>query len=235
MEQSRKSKKAKSGSDRNLICCVCGAEQKNQSEKFRSCSGCKEKRGTRRYFCSRSCQKTDWKTHKEWCGSQDFWDYPHEPLLAVEADFERPAALRCQIGLIDSAPDVLYNVAPGTDRGSKNAMRFTIRDKMLDVSFRRIRDKAFMTRDPEAIAILGQVLVVAVKGEGDSHTPTAQRIENLCSQLEEEYDAPGIGEIILALANEQDPFCRTTLQYVHQENMMKHPSDFWKALARPLD
>ncbi|KAJ7268168.1 hypothetical protein B0H12DRAFT_95931 [Mycena haematopus] len=49
----RKSKKTKSGSDRNIICCVCGGEQKNQSEKFRSCSGCKEKLGTRRYFCSR--------------------------------------------------------------------------------------------------------------------------------------------------------------------------------------
>lgn len=131
-QTSRKSKRAKS------ICCVCGVEQKNQSEKFRSCSGCKEKLGTRRYFCSRyvnlastvsgsfllyatkifsACQKTDWKTHRERCGSQDFWDYPHKPLLAAEANFERPTALRCQISLIDSSPDVLYNIAPGTDVG----------------------------------------------------------------------------------------------------------------------
>ncbi|KAJ7812633.1 hypothetical protein B0H14DRAFT_2856393, partial [Mycena olivaceomarginata] len=148
-QTSRKSKRAKS------ICCVCGVEQKNQLEKFRSCSGCKEKLGTRRYFCSRACQKTDWKTHREWCGSQDFWDYPHKPLLAAEANFERPTALRCQISLIDSSPDVLYNIAPGTD----DAVRFKISDKMLNVSFRRVRDNAFTTRDPHSIAVLAQVLV----------------------------------------------------------------------------
>lgn len=62
-----------------------------------------------------ACQKTDWKTHREWCGSQDFWDYPHKPLLATPATFERPAALRCQLALIDADPEVLYTLAPGTD------------------------------------------------------------------------------------------------------------------------
>ncbi|KAF8181205.1 hypothetical protein K438DRAFT_2170037 [Mycena galopus ATCC 62051] len=193
--------------------------------------------------CS-ACQKTDWKTHKESCGSQDFWDYPHKPLLTSEANFERPAALRCQMSLLESSPDVLYNVAPGTDlftqseRVSKDALRFTIRDKMLSVSFRRVRDKAFMTRDPESIAILGEVLVTAVEAEAEepSHTPIARRTENVCSQLEEEYDMP-VSDMIFALLNEQmlDPSSRSRLQCLHEENLTNHPSDFWRALARPLD
>ncbi|KAJ7872977.1 hypothetical protein B0H13DRAFT_2669351 [Mycena leptocephala] len=238
MEQnrSRKSKKAKSSTDRKVVCCVCGGEQEYQSEKFRSCSGCKEKLGTRRYFCSRACQKADWKTHREWCGSHDFWEYPHKPLLVTEADFERPAALRCQIALIDSDPDVLYNIAPCTD----DVVRFAIHDKMLNVSFRRVRDKAFTTRDPELIAILGQVLVGAVQKQEDgagNQTVTPLRIENVYSQLEEEYDVPDIADMILDLLHEQklDPSGRTKLQCVHQENMSKHASDFWKGLASPLD
>ncbi|KAJ6480731.1 hypothetical protein C8R47DRAFT_1135572 [Mycena vitilis] len=236
----RKSKKVKSNPERNVVCCVCGGEQKDQYEKFRTCSGCKEKLGTRRYFCSRACQKMDWKTHREWCGSHDFWEYPHKPLLAGDTDdFERraPAALLCQMALIDSDPDVLYNIAPCTD----NVVRFAIRDKMLNVSFRRLRDKAFTTRDPELIAILGQILVDAVHEQSsvvaEEDSLTARRIDNVLSQLVEEYNVPHIADMVLELLEEQklDPLGRTQLQCVHEENMSKHPSDFWKGLARPLD
>ncbi|KAJ7147922.1 hypothetical protein C8R43DRAFT_1009921 [Mycena crocata] len=248
MEQtrSRKSKKApKESVDRDVVCSVCGGAQKDQSERFRICSGCSEKLGTRRYFCSRACQKTDWKIHKEFCGSQDFWDYPHKPLLAADADFERPAALRCQIALIDSDPDVLYHVAPGTD----DVVRFRITDKMLNVSFRRVRDKAFMKRDPEAIAILGQTLVRAVEEEAVGPSPTSgnavvaeadstsTRIANVYSQLADEYSMPGIKYVVAGLLDDQefDPARPTQLERLHQENMAKHGSDFWRALARPLD
>ncbi|KAJ7138128.1 hypothetical protein C8R44DRAFT_341126 [Mycena epipterygia] len=241
MEQTRarKSKKAKAstGADRDTVCSVCGGEQKNQSERFRICSGCKEKLGTRRYFCSRACQKTDWKTHKEFCGSQDFWEYPTRPLLTTAADFERPAALRCQIALIDSNPDILYNIAPCTD----DVVRFEIKNEMMDVSFRRVRDKAFTTRDPESIAILGQILVGAVGAEGVSTGEPAasaqRRIDELYKQLEEEYGIPDIEIMVSNLRNEQelDPLHRTKLDCLHQEHISMHPSDFWKALARPLD
>ncbi|KAJ7020325.1 hypothetical protein C8F04DRAFT_1144559 [Mycena alexandri] len=221
----RKSKKVKSA-DRNGVCCVCGWEQINQQERFRTCSGCKEKLGTRRYYCSRTCQKTDWKTHREVCGSQDFWEYPHKPLLASEADFDRPAALRCQLALIDFAPDVLYHIAPATD----DPIRFTLKDKMLGVSFRRVRDKAFATCDLEAIAIVAEVLVMA-------GGPTCE--ETVYRQLEEEYDVPraDLAELVQELVEGQtlDPLGRSALMCVHQDNMTKHPSDFWKALARPLD
>jgi hypothetical protein len=111
---------------------------------------------------------------------------------------------------------------------------------MLNVSFRRVRDKAFTTRDPELIAILGQVLVGAVQKQEDgagNQTVTPLRIENVYSQLEEEYDVPDIADMILDLLHEQklDPSGRTKLQCVHQENMSKHASDFWKGLASPLD
>ncbi|KAJ7756061.1 hypothetical protein DFH07DRAFT_482850 [Mycena maculata] len=231
MEQNRRrSKKAKtSQAEQDVTCSVCDGEQKSQSERFRICSGCKEKLGTRRYFCSRACQKTDWKTHKEFCGSQDFWDYPHRPLLTFDATFERPAALRCQIALIDTDPDVLYNIAPGTD----DVVRFTIKDKMLNVSFRRVRDKAFTTLDPESIAILGQILVCAVEAEGNS----TARIAGVYRQLEEEYPMDGIAGMVGGLLDEQrrDPLNRTRLQCLHQENMAKHGSDFWRALVKSLD
>ncbi|KAJ7154128.1 hypothetical protein C8R46DRAFT_1118749 [Mycena filopes] len=218
----RKSKKVKS----SAVCSVCGWDQRNQQERFRTCSGCKEKLGIRRYYCSRACQKADWKTHKEFCGSQDFWDYPHTPLLASEADFERPAALRCQLALIDSDPDVLYHILPSTD----DAIRFTLKDKMLGVSFRRLRDKAFATGDLEVVAVLAQVLVVA------GGPACAERVY---LQLEDEYDVlrGGIAELVRALGDVQalDPLGRTALACVHQENMTNHPSDFWKALAKPLD
>ncbi|KAJ6563593.1 hypothetical protein DFH09DRAFT_1278858 [Mycena vulgaris] len=234
MEQTRprRSKKAKI-TDRDTICSVCGSAQRNQSEHFRICSGCKEKLGTRRYFCSRACQKADWKTHKEFCGSQDFWDYPHAPLLDAAADFERPAALRCQIALIDAYPDVLYNIAPCTD----DVVRVEITDKMLNVSFRRVRDKAFTTRDPESIATLGQTLVRALEMEADWDAGRiVSRIDQLYRQLEAEYGVSGIERMILDLLDEQnfDPSHRTQLECLHQDNMAKHASDFWKALARPI-
>ncbi|KAJ7438221.1 hypothetical protein B0H11DRAFT_2254813 [Mycena galericulata] len=233
----RKSKKAKgTHADRDITCAVCGGEQKNQSERFRICSGCKEKLGTRRYFCSRACQKTDWKTHKELCGSQDFWDYPHKALLSSDADFERPAALRGQLALIDSDPDVLYNIAPGTD----DVLRFTINDKMMNVSFRRVRDKAFTTRDLESIAILGQILVRAVEKEVSATSSSlTSRIDQVYRQLEEEYAyaVRDIESLVSTLLDEQslDPSHRTKLQCLHRENLAKHGSDFWKALAKPLD
>ncbi|KAJ6607209.1 hypothetical protein B0H10DRAFT_2439731 [Mycena sp. CBHHK59/15] len=233
----RKSKKSKPNTsvDRDVRCAVCGSEQKNQSERFRVCSGCKEQTGTKRYFCSRACQKADWKTHKDFCGSQDFWDYPHKPLLRVDAQFERPAALRCQIALIDSDPDVLYNIAPCTD----DALRFAISDKMMNISFRRVRDKAFLTRDPESIAALGQTLVSALETEETSSgmSPTAARVAQMYRQLEDEYAMSDIEAMVLELLNEQrlDPLSRTKLECLHQENMAKHGSEFWKALARPID
>ncbi|KAJ6537644.1 hypothetical protein B0H19DRAFT_1180560 [Mycena capillaripes] len=235
--RSRKSKKEKFSKDRNVVCCVCGGEQKDQYEKFRTCSGCKEKLGMRRYFCSRTCQKTDWKTHREWCGSLNFWEYPHKPLLIAEADFERPAALRCQIALIDSDPDVLYTIAPCTD----DVVRFTICDRMLNVSFRRIRDQAFTTRDPELITVLGQVFVDAIQNQEEAESRdqalTAQRVDTLFNQLEEEYDVPDIADMVFDLLEEQslDPLGHSRLQNIHQENMSKHPSDFWKGMARTLD
>ncbi|KAJ7453191.1 hypothetical protein FB451DRAFT_1565737 [Mycena latifolia] len=229
----RRSKKAKTtGIDRNCICSVCGGEQRNQAERFRICSGCKEKLGIKRYFCSRACQKADWKTHRDFCGSQDFWDYTHKPLLGAEASFERPVALRCQIALIDSNPDVLYHVAPGTD----DVLRFDISDKMLKVSFCRVRDKAFTTHDPESIAILGQTLLGAVELEAVPVGKT-QRVSNLFRQLEEEYGVLDIESVVASLQDDQtlDPTHRTKLDCLHQENITRHPSDFWKALAKPID
>ncbi|KAJ7706695.1 hypothetical protein B0H17DRAFT_1174754 [Mycena rosella] len=227
MEQSRprRSKKAKvtarGGQDK--VCVVCSAEQKNQSEKFRVCSGCKDKLGIRRYFCSRACQRTDWKTHRDVCGSMDFWDYPHTPLLDAPADFARSAALRSQIALIGASPEVLYTVAPTTD----DALRLEIKDKMLNVSFRRVRDKAFTTCDPKSIAILAQTLVGAV--EAQALDPDA-RVENVYKQLEDEYGFPGTD--IAAVVAELEP---GALERLHQEDMARHPSGFWKALARPID
>jgi hypothetical protein len=105
---------------------------------------------------------------------------------------------------------------------------------MLNVSFRRVRDNAFTTRDPHSIAVLAQVLVTAVEGEVGSNTPMAQRITNLISQLEEEYDMLGIGDMVFDLLK-LDPSRHTGLQFLHQENVTNHPSDFWKSLARALN
>ncbi|KAK7019531.1 MYND-type domain-containing protein [Favolaschia claudopus] len=229
MDSAHSKRKSKSTPDRNVSCCVCGGLQKDQSSKFRTCSGCKEKLGVRRYYCSRACQKDDWKTHREWCGSKDFWEYPHHPLLASEANFARPPALSCQLALIDSSPDILYNIAPGTD----DAFRYTITDdKMLSVSFRRARDKAFSTRDLESIVLLGEALVAAVEAAA-SETPLDLRVENVYRQLREEYDAPGVKDVIVALRRGDGE--GLMLERVHQDNMTNHPSDFWRAMARPMD
>ncbi|KAJ7087667.1 hypothetical protein B0H15DRAFT_300181 [Mycena belliarum] len=225
----RRSKKAKaSGADRNSVCSVCSAEQQHQAERFRICGGCKDKLGIRRYFCTRACQKADWKTHKEWCGSQDFWDYPHKPLLGADADFEQPAALRCQIALIDASPDVLYTIAPGTD----DVLRFEIADKMLNVTFRRVRDKAFASRDPVSIAILGQTLVGAVEING-AVDGSARRVTNLLEQLEGEYGVHDVEQLIATACDAQGE--DSLLGYRHEENIVKHPSDFWRAMSKSLD
>ncbi|KAJ7290197.1 hypothetical protein C8J57DRAFT_338308 [Mycena rebaudengoi] len=235
MERKSKKTKRSSGAERDVRCSVCGSSQKAQIERFRICSGCKETLGIKRYFCSRACQKTDWKTHKESCGSQDFWDYPCKPLLDAKAQFERPPALRCQIALIDSNPDVLYNILPCTN----DAVRFGITNKMMNTSFRRVRDNAFLTRDPRSIAILGETLVRAAEMDdvAAGRPVSAQRLTDICKQLEEEYGTPNVHGMVLDLLDEQnhDPLYRTSLECLHQENMANHGSDFWKALAKPLD
>lgn len=120
-------------------------------------------------------------------------------------------------------------------------MRFEIKNEMMNVSFRRVRDKAFTARDPESIAVLGQTLVGALETEeisaGKPSVSAQRRIDELYKQLEEEYGIPDIEIMVSDLQNEQklDPSHRTKLDCLHQEHMSTHTSDFWKALTRPFD
>ncbi|KAJ7832472.1 hypothetical protein B0H14DRAFT_2592050 [Mycena olivaceomarginata] len=65
--------------------------------------------------CARVCQYADWKPHEGFWASEDFWNYPDRP-LSISNDFECSAALQCQLVLIHSDPDILYHIAPSTDK-----------------------------------------------------------------------------------------------------------------------
>lgn len=67
-----------------------------------------------RRFTIRACKYADWRPHEGFWVSDDFWDYPRRPFLPFN-DLDCSAALRCQLALIDSDPDVLYHLAPNTD------------------------------------------------------------------------------------------------------------------------
>lgn len=44
------------------VCGGCGAKQRRDGEELDECSKCHKRR-----YCSRQCQKDDWKTHKTVC------------------------------------------------------------------------------------------------------------------------------------------------------------------------
>ena len=46
-------------------CHFCGVTEKKLTRKPRLCAGCKELR-----YCSKTCQKKDWKNHKLTCGQE---------------------------------------------------------------------------------------------------------------------------------------------------------------------
>ncbi|KAJ7855278.1 hypothetical protein B0H14DRAFT_3865237 [Mycena olivaceomarginata] len=199
--------------DRYIICVGCREEQRNLSDSLLEGNV-----GTTKYFCSLACKYADWRPHEGFWVSDDFWDYPRRPFLPFN-DLDCSAALRCQLALIDSDPDVLYHLAPNTD----NALRFQIIDAKQNVSFRRVRDTAIVARDSECIAILAQALVAAIEIQ-ESNADLGQRIDAVYRQLEEEYGVRGIGSMVLSLLQEYgiDSSSRSaTLQWFHALNMAK--------------
>ncbi|KAJ7835689.1 hypothetical protein B0H13DRAFT_2424011 [Mycena leptocephala] len=157
----------------------------------------------------------DWKPHEGFQVSGDFWDYPRRPFLGF-TDLHRSAALRCQLALIDSDPDVLYHITPNTD----GVLRYRITDKKMSVSFCRVRDTAVMTRNSECIAILAQTLVAWVVTQDP--TTDLRRIDAVYRQLEEEYAVPDVGRMVVRLVKEYKLTPSATLRWFHEVNMAKH-------------
>ncbi|KAJ7920433.1 hypothetical protein B0H13DRAFT_1867643 [Mycena leptocephala] len=183
-------------------------------------------------ICAGACKYADWKPHEGFRAHEDFWEYPRTPFLCFK-DFDCSAALRCQLALIDSDPDVLHHIAPNTDvrvdsfclldslmlMSLQGALRFRIGDQKMSVSFRRIRDTAFMTRDSECIAILAQTLVAAVELE-NSTADSGPHIDAVYRQLGEEYAVHDVKSMIVRLQEEYK--LTVALPWFHEVNMAKH-------------
>ncbi|KAJ7794404.1 hypothetical protein B0H13DRAFT_1935229 [Mycena leptocephala] len=179
-------------------------------------------------------QKTNWlrNTFAPYSESEepDVYDYSHRPLLAANLNFERSTALLCQCFLIDSTPEIVYNIAPASDK----TFRFKIKDSDLNVSFRRVRDKALLMHSSECIAVLAQTLVEAVTSER-LRTDLNVHVNEVYKQLEEEFCIHDLSDLVCRLEEEQrklDPsqYFRTALQLLHHANLIKRGPSFWKAL-----
>ena len=86
----------------------------------------------------------------------------------------------------------------------------------MNISFRRLRDTAAVTRNSECIAILAQELVAAVRIQ-PSTTDLAMRIDAVYRQLEAEYAVRGVRSMVGKLFKPG-----RALPWFHEVNMAKH-------------
>ncbi|KAH8093891.1 hypothetical protein BXZ70DRAFT_1066536 [Cristinia sonorae] len=183
-------------------CWGCGTREDSlpSGRTLQACSGCK-KANQRVFYCSRECQKRDWKLgvggdppHKETCakilGGKDFRTavpsvaphaYVSKMIPQSDPGFRRSLELQHQIRLLtmkaDVHPDYLLSVDyPDPDIG------LIFPDVELATQFICARTRAFRSGDPGAVYILYTLLDMWFS----NFTPSTGKF-NLRKQLESEF------------------------------------------------
>ncbi|KAJ6541588.1 hypothetical protein B0H19DRAFT_1268573 [Mycena capillaripes] len=171
------------------LCESCRKPETPGSQRFMRCKACIENVSRKVYYCSRQCQREDWKVrHKRICGkamtvqeSEETANIPPKPVVPPPSakaigppimGFKRSPALVYQVNLLNE------NAAAGTDyiliTRTQRVFRLKIDDDNEKRAFRTFRDLALSTGDREAVTAIGQFLVKPPGGAvGMFGSPTA--------------------------------------------------------------
>ncbi|KAJ7731203.1 hypothetical protein B0H16DRAFT_1773024 [Mycena metata] len=156
------------------LCESCGISESPGGERFMRCKACTEKVSRQIYYCSRECQRKDWKRHKIICGKPMTVSESHESAISAKPipstpgligppvnGFKRSPALVYQVNMLNQnvADDVDYLLVTRTQR----VFRCKIEHPGEKRAFRTFRDMALTTGDRQAVAAMGEFLV---KGPG---------------------------------------------------------------------
>ncbi|KAJ7144771.1 hypothetical protein C8R43DRAFT_1013981 [Mycena crocata] len=156
------------------VCENCEKFETPGVQRFMRCKPCMENVSRKIHYCSRQCQREDWKIrHKRICGktmtlqeSEETANVSPKPAAASSttpqidppADgFKRSPALTYQVNLLKE------HLKAGTDyilvTRTNRVFRLKIDDDNEKRAFRRFRELALNTGDREAVAAIGQFLV----------------------------------------------------------------------------
>ncbi|KAJ7857534.1 hypothetical protein B0H13DRAFT_1158315 [Mycena leptocephala] len=180
------------------VCESCEKTETPGEERFMRCKACMDNVSRKVYYCSRQCQREDWKVrHKRICGkamtvkeSEETANVPLKPSAPLSADspqiigppingFKRSPALIYQVNLLNenAAAETDYLLITRTQR----VFRLKIDDKYEKRRVPHIPPLGLTTGDREAVATIGQFLVkkpggaVAMFGDSTSRCAWAVR------------------------------------------------------------
>ncbi|KAJ7045204.1 hypothetical protein C8F04DRAFT_1068045 [Mycena alexandri] len=178
MKRIRKQSRGYNTHPRVSLCENCGILESPGGERFMRCKACTEKVSRQIYYCSRECQRKDWKRHKIICGKPVTVSESHESAIPSPRPVPRasstPELIGPPINGFKRSPALVYqvnllnqNVSDEIDylliTRTKRVFRFKIEDPGEKRAFRRFRDAALGTGDQQAVAAMGEFLV---KGPG---------------------------------------------------------------------
>ncbi|KAK7063562.1 hypothetical protein R3P38DRAFT_2819103 [Favolaschia claudopus] len=142
------------------------------AQRFMCCRACTDKVGRKVYYCSRQCQRDDWKArHKQICGKAMTVKECEETANLLPKP-EVSAAISKLVGPPEKGFKRLLNEfgGAGTDyiliTRTMRRLRINIEDEGEKNAFRRFRELALSTGERRAVAALGQFLV---KGPGGTY------------------------------------------------------------------
>ncbi|KAJ7696812.1 hypothetical protein B0H17DRAFT_1053144 [Mycena rosella] len=157
------------------VCDNCRKHETPGAQRFMRCKPCIENVARRVYYCSRQCQREDWKfRHKRICGKAMTLKESEEtacisPTPATPSatltpkisppinGFKRSPALAYQVNLLNE------NITAGTDyiliTRTQRVFRLKVDDDNEKRAFRTFRDAALTTGDESSVAAIGQFLV----------------------------------------------------------------------------
>ncbi|KAJ7439953.1 hypothetical protein FB451DRAFT_142725 [Mycena latifolia] len=213
-EKFKKSAQERKSYARVSICENCRKHETPGGQRFMRCKPCMENVSRKYYYCSRQCQREDWKLrHKRICGkamtlkesqeTANISPHPVAPSPALTAKisppidgFKRSPALVYQVNLLNETfvAGADYVLITRTQR----VFRLKVDDANEKRAFRTFRDAALTTGDAAAVAAIGQFLVKPPGGVvGMFNSPTAalggpvvqlgMNKQDAFDQLEREY------------------------------------------------
>ncbi|KAJ7760103.1 hypothetical protein DFH07DRAFT_816877 [Mycena maculata] len=156
------------------ICENCRALETPGAQRFMRCKPCMENVSRKFYYCSRQCQREDWKLrHKQICGKPMTFKESEESAHITPPSTSPSASTSSRIGPAKDgfkrSPALLYQVnllnesAPETDYifvdSAQGTTHLNIHAADQKRAFRMFRDAALTTGSRDAVAAIGQFLV----------------------------------------------------------------------------